>query len=47
MNKWQIVTSVVVALVAVLSLTVAAFARGRSRPWQRRKVLAAGQWAVG
>ena len=32
MNKWQIVTSVVVALVAVLSLTVAAFAQGPQPP---------------
>ena len=32
MNKWQIVTSVVVALVAVLSLSVAAFAQGNQPP---------------
>ena len=32
MNKWQIVTSVIVALVAVLSLTVAAFAQGPQPP---------------
>jgi len=32
MNKWQIVTSVVVALVAVLSLSVAAFAQGPQPP---------------
>ena len=32
MNKWQIVTSVVVALVAVLSLSTAAFAQGPQPP---------------
>ena len=32
MKKWQIVTSTVVALVAVLSLTVAAFAQGPQPP---------------
>ena len=32
MKKWQIVTSVMVALVAVLSLTVAAFAQGPQPP---------------
>ena len=32
MNKWQIVTSLVVALVAVLSLSVAAFAQGNQPP---------------
>jgi len=32
MKKWQIVTSVVVALVAVLSLSVAAFAQGNQPP---------------
>jgi len=32
MNKWQIATSVVVALVAVLSLSVAAFAQGPQPP---------------
>jgi hypothetical protein len=32
MKKWQIVTSVVVALVAVLSLSMAAFAQGNQPP---------------
>ena len=32
MKKWQIVTSVVVALVAVLSLSVSAFAQGNQPP---------------
>ncbi len=32
MNKWQITTGVVVAVVAVLSLTVAAFAQGNQPP---------------
>ncbi len=32
MKKWQIATSVVVAVVAVLSLTVAAFAQGNQPP---------------
>ena len=32
MKKWQIVTSIVVALVAVLSLSVAAFAQGPQPP---------------
>ena len=32
MKKWQIVTSVVVALVAVLSLSIAAFAQGNQPP---------------
>jgi hypothetical protein len=32
MKKWQVVTSVVVALVAVLSLSVAAFAQGNQPP---------------
>lgn len=32
MNKWQIVTSVVMALVAVLSLSVTAFAQGNQPP---------------
>ena len=32
MKKWQIVTSVVVALIAVLSLSVAAFAQGPQPP---------------
>ena len=32
MKKWQIVTSVVVALVAVLSLSIAAFAQGNEPP---------------
>jgi hypothetical protein len=32
MKKWQIVTSVVVALVAVLSLSMAAFAQGNEPP---------------
>jgi hypothetical protein len=32
MNKWQIVTSIVLALAAVLSLSVAAFAQGNQPP---------------
>ena len=42
MKKWQIVTSIVVALVAVLSLSVAAFAQGMSQRAVQVGAIAAG-----